>query len=194
MWPLLLIIYLSKCSILYIFLMADSWSCISSTQTDQPISSERKRGIEIESQRGRGSQLERAVQQMRDDIPTQNKKKEANDGRGRKRERERVTKEQRHLVHKGFLMEQNLHNLLRWTDKRKQQRQMNNKHPICSPEQVKNPAHKVPSGFLPSLLYCTTSLSTPPFFFLSYLVINKNAFMCWRKSKQQNKKLFSDFD
>lgn len=46
---------------------------------------------------------------MRDDIPTQNKMEGGNDGG----ERERVMEEQRQSSHKGFLMEQNLHNLLR---------------------------------------------------------------------------------
>lgn len=44
---------------------------------------------------------------MRDYIPTQEEREGGNDGG------ERVTEEQRHLSHKGFLMEQNLHNLLR---------------------------------------------------------------------------------
>lgn len=80
----------------------------SSTQTDQPIRTERKKGEETERQRGRGSQLDRAVQQMRDDIPTQDEREGGNDGGERESDGE-----QRHLGHKGFLMEQNLHNLLR---------------------------------------------------------------------------------
>ena len=42
-----------------------------------------------------------------DDIPTQEEREGGND------ERERVNEELKHLGHKGFLMEQNLHNLLR---------------------------------------------------------------------------------
>lgn len=77
----------------------------SYTPTNQPISSEKKTG----GSEGGESQLGGAVQQMRDDIPTQNKMEGGNDGG----ERERVMEEQRQSSHKGFLMEQNLHNLLR---------------------------------------------------------------------------------
>lgn len=53
--------------------------------------------------------MKRVVQQMRDDISTWEEREGGNDGG----EREGVKEELRHLGHKQFLMEQNLHNLLR---------------------------------------------------------------------------------
>lgn len=68
---------------------------------------------------------------------------------------------------------------------------MNNKRPICSPEQVKTRT-KCRVAF--SRHHFTVPLlPSTPLFFLCYLVINKNAFMCWlQKQTEQNKKLFSD--